>query len=165
MLPPSNGKMSDFSEIVKQTQALPKLPKHITILLGNEEPSYRDLTNIVLWSIAAGIPFISFYDHKGLLRKSETLLKAQVEDEKNVGDHIIWHNSKGAYKNGYIGRRIHVKILSPVDGKAQFAEVCKTLAQQDITIEKINIQSLDSYLRDHYEFPDPDLGIYCGKNI
>lgn len=66
ILPPSNGKISDFSEIVKQTHSLPKLPKHITILLGNEEPSYRDLTNIILWSIAAGIPFISFYDHKGI---------------------------------------------------------------------------------------------------
>lgn len=65
IIPSYNSNISDFSEITRRTNLLQKLPKHLTILLGAEDPSYKDLTNIVFWSIAAGIPFVSFYDYKG----------------------------------------------------------------------------------------------------
>ncbi|GJQ74822.1 hypothetical protein Trydic_g21659 [Trypoxylus dichotomus] len=139
---------------------------HITILLGTEEPSYKDLTNIVLWSIAAGIPFISFYDYKGLLKQSEELFQDQIKDEKSLDDHIIWHNThKGTYRNGYIGRKIHIKVLSALDGKAQFAELCKRYSQEKVDIEKMTVQTLDSCLKEYYEFPDPNLAIYFGKAL
>ncbi|KRT78727.1 hypothetical protein AMK59_8314, partial [Oryctes borbonicus] len=163
---PPNDNASVFSEITKQTKFFNKLPKHITILLGTEEPSYKSLTNIALWSIAAGIPFVSFYDYKGRLKESEALFQDQIKNEKNLDDHIIWHNThKGTYKNGYVGRKIHIKVLSPNDGKAQFAKLCKKFSQEEVDIEKISIQSLDTNLREYYEFPDPDLAIFFGKTL
>jgi hypothetical protein len=43
-----------------------KVPSHLVVILGNESISYRDLANIAVWCIAAGISFISFYDHHGM---------------------------------------------------------------------------------------------------
>lgn len=44
---------------------LDKIPRHMIVVLGTETPSYRDLANIVVWCVAAGIPHISFYEHSG----------------------------------------------------------------------------------------------------
>ena len=44
---------------------LDKIPTHLTVLLGCEEPSYQDLANLILWCLAARITFVSFYDYKG----------------------------------------------------------------------------------------------------
>lgn len=83
-----------------------------------------------------------------------------------MGDHIIWHSAHtNSYKNGFVGRKIHLKVLSSFDGKQQFADVCKSLSHRDIDLETININYLDNCLREHYEFPDPDLAIYCGKTF
>lgn len=40
---------------------------HLTVLLGTEQPSFKDLANLVIWSLATGISFISFYDHQGIV--------------------------------------------------------------------------------------------------
>lgn len=57
--------MSDFDEIKRCKNKFTKLPNHITILLGTEELTYSDLSNIVMWNMAFGVPFISFYDCNG----------------------------------------------------------------------------------------------------
>lgn len=46
-------------------RSLNKIPQHVAVILGPEEPSFKDLVNIVIWCTASGIPFISFYDHNG----------------------------------------------------------------------------------------------------
>lgn len=42
-----------------------KVPKHLTVLLGQEQPSYEDLANVVHWCITNRIVFLSFYDYRG----------------------------------------------------------------------------------------------------
>lgn len=46
---------------------LSKKPKHLTVLLGAEEVSLKDLANVIIWSLTTQISFISFYDYKGKL--------------------------------------------------------------------------------------------------
>lgn len=50
----------------RQVRKLDKIPVHLTMLLGQEKPSLKDLSNVVLWSLLSGISFISFYDSQGM---------------------------------------------------------------------------------------------------
>lgn len=50
--------------IEKSIKCFSKIPKHLTFALGEEYVSYDDLVQIILWSLPAGIPVLSFYDHK-----------------------------------------------------------------------------------------------------
>lgn len=46
-------------------RALEKLPVHIGLLVAEEEPSYTDMANLVVWCMAVGISHISVYDNHG----------------------------------------------------------------------------------------------------
>jgi dehydrodolichyl diphosphate syntase complex subunit NUS1 len=50
-----------------QTDArkLKKLPLHIGMLILEDDMSYTDIANFILWSAAMGISFISIYDKNG----------------------------------------------------------------------------------------------------
>lgn len=52
---------------VNKPKKITKIPTHLTVLLGNEEPAIKDLANLIFWCLAARITFVSFYDYKGLL--------------------------------------------------------------------------------------------------
>lgn len=52
--------------ISRHVKLFDKIPSHLVVIVGNETISYRDLANIAVWCIAAGISFISFYDHHGM---------------------------------------------------------------------------------------------------
>jgi dehydrodolichyl diphosphate syntase complex subunit NUS1 len=52
--------------ISRHVKLFDKVPSHLVVIVGNEAISYRDLANIAVWCIAAGISFISFYDHHGM---------------------------------------------------------------------------------------------------
>jgi len=51
--------------VISAVKELQKVPKHLVLLLGTETLSVKDVVNIVKWSLAAGIPFLSFHDHQG----------------------------------------------------------------------------------------------------
>lgn len=59
----SNSQRTNYlkSEIARKN----KIPKHLTVLLGKEEPSYKNLANIVGWCLVNRIVFLSFYDYEG----------------------------------------------------------------------------------------------------
>lgn len=44
---------------------LEKLPVHIGLLVTEEELSYTDIANLVVWCMAVGISYISVYDNCG----------------------------------------------------------------------------------------------------
>lgn len=46
-------------------QRLEKLPVHIGLLVTEEELSYTDIANLVVWCMAVGISYISVYDNCG----------------------------------------------------------------------------------------------------
>jgi dehydrodolichyl diphosphate syntase complex subunit NUS1 len=52
--------------ISRHVKLFDKIPSHLVVIVGNETISYRDLANIAVWCIAAGISFISFYDYHGM---------------------------------------------------------------------------------------------------
>ncbi|EEZ97509.1 dehydrodolichyl diphosphate synthase complex subunit Nus1 [Tribolium castaneum] len=149
-------------EIDSRPKKITKVPTHLTVLLGNEEPAVKDLANLILWCLSARITFISFYDYKGSLRQCEDKLRQLVEEKKNEEDHVIWHSRPDfVHKNGYKGRKIHVKLLGEEDGRGTIANVTKTLA----SAANSDLLQFETELLKQFEFPDPDLGVCCGKTF
>lgn len=156
-----------------------KLPKHVTILLSGEQPSYTDLANYVLWCIASQIQFISFYDHtgestdfrgifnknslSGVLNANEKKLEEEINQRKQPSDNVVWYRKNNEHKNGYSGRKIYLKILEEFDGKQSVVNACKSIASSTHSAKNIDINYMSMLISKRFEFPDPDLGIYCGN--
>lgn len=50
--------------IEESVKAYSKLPKHLTYAVGEDKVSYEDLVQLIVWCLPAGVPVISFYDHR-----------------------------------------------------------------------------------------------------
>ncbi|XP_061667926.1 dehydrodolichyl diphosphate synthase complex subunit nus1 isoform X4 [Syngnathoides biaculeatus] len=55
-------------------QSFEKLPSHIGLLVIEEEPSFTDVANLVVWCMAVGISYVSIFDHHGIFRKNNSRL-------------------------------------------------------------------------------------------
>ncbi|XP_060525427.1 dehydrodolichyl diphosphate synthase complex subunit Nus1-like [Cylas formicarius] len=157
-----NNKFSH--EIRIAPDQLRKIPKHLTVILGKEEPSYKDLANIILWCLVHRIAFVSFYDWKGVLNKNEDKFSSEVEKIKPEGSHIIWHtNSSSSLKNGFTGNKIHVKILTEEDGKLGLVNFTKNLVTKNR--EDLSTESLICSIHKYFAFPEPEVALYCDQTI
>lgn len=58
-------KKSTASAIQEDSKALKKLPNHLGILLVEDDFSFPDLANMIVWSVTMGITYISIYDING----------------------------------------------------------------------------------------------------
>lgn len=85
-----------------------------------------------------------------------------MSDKVKEGQYIIWHGDSHVYKNGFSGIKVHVKILTESDGYVNVVHTARLLANSK-RVQDINIGCIDSSLREQFEFPDPDLGVYCGE--
>ncbi|CAG9857019.1 unnamed protein product [Phyllotreta striolata] len=156
---------SRYKNVRKRLFTLSKTPKHLTVIVGHDDCSLRDLTNLIIWCIAVEIPYISFYDFKGKLKKEEERFRSMVESQKHSTDHIVWHRTAGTYKNGFVGRKIHVKILTEEDGRENIVNLTKELAVDRDRANGISIESINGWLLERFEFPDPDMGLVCGGRL
>nr|XP_023029465.1 dehydrodolichyl diphosphate synthase complex subunit Nus1 [Leptinotarsa decemlineata] len=142
-----------------------KKPKHITVLLGLEEPDIKDLAKLIFWCITTQISFISFYDYKGNLKKHEQDLQYEVSLYRHKDHHIVWHsNPKTVHKNGFVGKTTHVKILTDFEGKGSVVNLTKQIVSSRSKVD-ISVCSVNETLLKLFEFPDPDMGIVCGKTF
>lgn len=81
---------------------------------------------------------------------------------KGRNDNIIWYSDQSStYKNGFVGNKIYVKIITEEDGKKSVVNLIRNLTSQDF--KKIDIDEVNSYLLKQYQFPDPDMGLICGN--
>ena len=56
-----------FNHVERDIGNLSKLPKHMSFVINENvgTDTYCDLANLVVWTIAMGIPYISLYDRHG----------------------------------------------------------------------------------------------------
>ncbi|MEQ2223128.1 hypothetical protein ILYODFUR_033616 [Ilyodon furcidens] len=59
------GAESRRSRWISDGNSLKKLPVHIGFVVAEEELSYADIANMVVWCMAVGISHVSVYDHHG----------------------------------------------------------------------------------------------------
>ncbi|XP_044757717.1 dehydrodolichyl diphosphate synthase complex subunit NUS1 [Coccinella septempunctata] len=146
----------------KGFECLKKKPNHITFII-DEEPSFKDLANLVLWCLIARISFVSFYDYRGVLEKNEEKLEIEINRIKQQNDYVLWHNRKSDSKNGIVGRKVHLKIITKADGKYNIERVCRELITKKESVSNISIEYVDKCLKEQFGFPDPEVGIIFSK--
>lgn len=54
------------AKVQADAKQLRKLPQHIGLIVVENDISYKDLANIVVWSVTMGISYISIYDVNGM---------------------------------------------------------------------------------------------------
>lgn len=62
---PGNQKSSRWAPWLTDGRGFAKLPVHIGLLVAEEEPSYTDVANLVVWCMTFGISHVSVYDNHG----------------------------------------------------------------------------------------------------
>lgn len=71
---------------------LKKLPNHLSVILSNEVARFEDLRNLIYWSMATGVQYVSVYDPKGGCTISIIIgLKGKACDRKAAS---VKHNNR-----------------------------------------------------------------------
>lgn len=154
-------------------RGLDKIPSHLVVMLGPEQPDYKQLARFISWSMAAGVGHVSFYDHRGFLKRNAYLIKNFAQRQPFAKtDQIVWTHQlkKGTVplRNGY-HRLVVVSCFSPEDGKRSVVKTARAISDQlttgsvaspsDITAELVDQRLQDQF----HHIPDPELAVYFGS--
>ncbi|CAL8393027.1 unnamed protein product [Arctogadus glacialis] len=150
-----------------------KLPVHVGLLIVEEQPSYTDIANLVVWCMAVGISYVSVYDNHGVFRKNDTLLLEKIvrqqdrlglEDSKYNVEFLS--NGNTVQQDQIVSGQPVVNVLSPEDGKHSIVEAarrfCRTVEQKEKTSKDIDVPMFDALLRESKNIPDPELVMKFG---
>lgn len=155
-------------------RSLEKMPVHIGLLVAEEEPSYTDIANLVVWCMAVGISYVSVYDNHGIFRKNnsrllEEIVKQQqdllgVEGSKYNVEFL--NNCSDKHQHHVVSCRPTVKVLSPEDGKQSIVQaaqqLCRSVENKERSSKDISVSMLDTLLRESKNIPDPELVVKFG---
>ncbi|XP_029903375.1 dehydrodolichyl diphosphate synthase complex subunit nus1 [Myripristis murdjan] len=169
-----NRAASRRSQWLSDGQALEKLPVHIGLLVAEEEPSYTDIANLVVWCMAVGISYVSVYDNYGIIRKNNSrLLEEIVRQQQDLlgvdGSKYnveFLSNGNDKHQHHVLSCRPVVKVLSPEDGKQSIVQaaqqLCRSVENKERTFKDISVSMLDTLLRESKNIPDPELVVKFG---
>lgn len=153
---------------------LEKVPKHIAVLIGEHDISYRDAANLVMWCLFAGIPHVTLYDVEGALKENfarlyKEISRSQVEhfgceNRCKVVLHVKGQElpEKNGQRNGY-KQHINVHLASGDDGRPQLASIARTFCQA-VERREMAPSDITPHLiqRELGDVPDPELLLRCG---
>ncbi|KAM0734306.1 Dehydrodolichyl diphosphate synthase complex subunit NUS1 [Formica fusca] len=156
-------------DVLLRMRAKTKIPRHLVIVLGLCDESVLDCVRIIGWCITLNIPYISFFDRNGFLKKNEANLKEEFAKKRpDLIDHIIWNShTKPPSQNGITGNRskINVLLLSDIDGKGKIVTLVQSLTKAvssgNLDPEDITDQLISEKL-DMKGMPNPDLALIYG---
>ncbi|XP_053665958.1 dehydrodolichyl diphosphate synthase complex subunit nus1-like [Anopheles marshallii] len=159
--------------VKSQLQTVSKIPTHLVVLLGLEHPDYQRLSQFIHWSYAAGIAYVSFYDHNGTIKRNHEQIKRCV-GKAPLADkhHIRWldqdYNSVDMDRVPANRKCTYVSFLSPENGKQALVKLSRAIGEsvrcRDLFPSDLSIEFLDSRLQSSPNYvPDPDLAVYFGE--
>merc|ERR1712080_702244 len=165
-----------FGHLERDIGNLSKLPKHMSYIINEDVGSdnYCDIANLVVWTIAIGIPYISLYDRHGILKSGEVRLGKVIREKivmlfgsKAKDFDVILKDSSTTYANGITyPKRVLVQLYSEEDGKPDILEATKKIATEycnkKIKLNDIKIEYVDKSLEATKNIPDPDLIVQFG---
>ncbi|XP_042358845.1 LOW QUALITY PROTEIN: dehydrodolichyl diphosphate synthase complex subunit nus1 [Plectropomus leopardus] len=169
-----NRTASRRSRWLSDGRSLEKLPVHIGLLVAEEEPSYTDIANLVVWCMAVGISYVSVYDNHGIFRKNNSrLLEEIVRQQQDLlgvdgPKYNVEFLSNGSDKHQHhvVSCRPTVKVLSPEDGKQSIVQaaqqLCRSVENKERSSKDISVSMLDILLRESKNIPDPELVVKFG---
>ncbi|KAM7394911.1 hypothetical protein PAMA_006584 [Pampus argenteus] len=173
---PVTGNRADSrrSRWLADGRSLEKLPVHIGLLVAEEEPSYTDIANLVVWCMAVGISYVSVYDNHGIFRKNNSrLLEEIVRQQQDLlgveGSKYnveFLSNCSDKQQHHVVSCRPTVKVLSPEDGKQSIVKaaqhLCRAVENKERSSKDISVSMLDTLLRETKNIPDPELVVKFG---
>uniref|UniRef100_A0A6F9DNG8 ditrans,polycis-polyprenyl diphosphate synthase [(2E,6E)-farnesyldiphosphate specific] n=1 Tax=Phallusia mammillata TaxID=59560 RepID=A0A6F9DNG8_9ASCI len=59
--------IADVSSIAEDAQRLPKVPKHLLLLIDEKNNDHESITNMIVWSFMMGVTNVTIADKKGCL--------------------------------------------------------------------------------------------------
>ncbi|XP_008396797.1 dehydrodolichyl diphosphate synthase complex subunit nus1 [Poecilia reticulata] len=153
------GAGSRRSRWISDGISLEKLPVHIGLVVAEEELSYTDIANIVVWCMAVGVSYVSVYDHHGIFQKNNSSLQEEiVRQQHNLlgGDDSTFNmellkNGSDKPQHFVVSCRPIVKVLSPEDGKHSIVQaarkLCHSVEKKEWSSKDISVSVLDILLR------------------
>lgn len=173
--PSADGNPADCQRArwLSDGKSLEKLPVHIGLLVAEEEPSYTDIANLVVWCMAVGISYISVYDNHGVFQKNnshvlEQIVKQQQDllgvDGPKYSVQFLSNGNDHQYH--VVSCRPTVKVLSPEDGKQSIVQaaqqLCSSVENKERSSKDVSVTMLDILLRESKNIPDPELVVKFG---
>ncbi|KAH9505559.1 ditrans,polycis-polyprenyl diphosphate synthase [Bulinus truncatus] len=166
------------STIQTDSKSLKKLPVHVGFLVAEDEFSFRDLANLIVWSVALGISYITVYDINGEIKRNSLILQRNIENSKeeimsqdkssydiqivSSSHPVSAHSNSGSSK----AHRVKVHLLCVEDGHRRIVNMAQHLSQMvlcgTLKIDDIVPTYVDSFFQESLQFPDPELCIKFG---
>ncbi|KAJ8716543.1 hypothetical protein PYW07_003170 [Mythimna separata] len=170
ILPQDEVTKSDIRVILKHLPRVTKKLKHLVILADTDKHSVSDLARMVIWSLVAGISYVSFYDSTGELKENEEKLFLEVErNKKGVPGCIKWCRKPdlNGYTNGMQAHTVYINIFSCEDGRPTVVQCIRQIAEDRVVCSResaeYTAQEIDNILMLMYpSIPDPELVLYTG---
>ncbi|PGH00566.1 di-trans,poly-cis-decaprenylcistransferase [Helicocarpus griseus UAMH5409] len=164
--------------ILRDVKWLKRIPSHLGVILtpdrGDEdlEKLMKDVAELIVWSMSAGVPVLNIYESTGILKSSMSNLQRIITDKVSS---LYPSNEPGfrlfASHCGTQGFHLSIQsnddaptslalfFLSSTDGRDTILEVTKTLAQRyhdgKLSLEDINIDLIDNELQKMSFVPRP----------
>ncbi|CAB3359281.1 Hypothetical predicted protein [Cloeon dipterum] len=180
-----------ITQVASCVKQLKNVPSHLAFLLVEENVvSVHDLANVVIWSFAAGISFITFYDHDGKIKMCEKRLMQELSSKagSKIFNNILWDtisstnghsdvsNGNGCtngLSNGLSSHKLRVNLMSYEDGRPKIIRAAVELGLREKMgnskrQERLSVNEADEVIRAVYQsqfgsMPDPELAVWCGS--
>ena len=75
--------------IRNDSRILTKLPRHISFVVLESDISFVDLAQLIVWSMAMGIPYVSVYDREGKLPTISTCMMQLIYLLSNLNYKVV----------------------------------------------------------------------------
>lgn len=165
------------AQVEADAKRLRKLPLHVGFVVVENEISYRDLANLIVWSVTMGISYISLYDMNGEIKRNSQQLQRQIEQSKasmffdkqtsheiQMYSHTPQYTEKSGVSKGV--KKASVHLLSAEDGCQSLVQVAQMLSRQvacqQTLVEDISPATVEALVQETHQFPDPDLCLKFG---
>lgn len=162
---------------------LSKLPRHMSFVINEDvDTDYFDLVNLVVWTIAMGIPYITIYEQQGLVKAGELRFRDAINEKishflgikKAKQINVVVKDSKIKYENGITEpKQFCVQLLSESDGREDVANAARAIIddfkkkrkKSEYEDDRVTVDEISSYLKGMNGVPDPDLIVYFGQTL
>ncbi|XP_045198187.1 dehydrodolichyl diphosphate synthase complex subunit nus1-like [Mercenaria mercenaria] len=164
---------SDSLAAQADARKLKKLPLHLGMIILEDDMSYTDIANFILWSAAMGISFISIYDTNGIVKRNEKTLREEIarrkssyNDSENSKADIEVHSSLEKLTNKS-SSQVDVFLLSVKDGRQSIVNmarhICHQVSLRQLKSVELSPHSVDKLFQEETGYPDPDLVVKFGS--
>ncbi|XP_068697881.1 dehydrodolichyl diphosphate synthase complex subunit Nus1-like [Montipora foliosa] len=163
-----------FGKIREDSKGLTKLPRHISFVVLESHISFADVAQLVVWSMAMGIPFISVYDRQGVLKRKTAAFSSEIiqkqkevfKEESNKYTFVLRTTDVKFDNDSLAPTQVCISLLSELDGKGDIIEAsrefCKGIQTKRRAIKEMEPEFFNDLLKATHGIPDPDLAFKFG---